>query len=347
MQHMDGPLSIAARPSDAPVNPPEPQPTSPALMDLTPGLVALRAELAQLLEDHALAPNTRRAYAADWADFERWCRRYSRRALPADPETVVLYLLDLDRAGRPPVTLTRRCAAIRLAHGSAHHPIPTSDELVRQTLRALRRKHGVAPKRQAAPLVTTLLRQVVTAMPEDTIRDVRDRALLLVGFAGALRRSELCAIDVEHLQENEDGYWLTVPASKTDQEGRGDRIALPRGQHQETDPVIALRRWLRLGAITTGPVFRGIDRWDHVALTRLDPGTAARIIKGAVAMAGLAPGRYSGHSLRAGLITSAVDAQVDDRTIQRQSRHRSRSGMDPYVRSRPSMRTSAAARVGL
>ncbi|HUY60850.1 MAG TPA: tyrosine-type recombinase/integrase [Candidatus Dormibacteraeota bacterium] len=337
------PPAVAVAATGRPFAPPrvgaaEPAPAGPAV---PPGV-------ADLLAAYALAPNTRRAYAADWRAFTAWGAGAGLTTLPATPTTLARYLQEADATGGvPPGTLTRRCAAIRLAHLTAGHPTPTAHELVRQTLRALRRKRGVAPRRQAAPLVTALLRQVLAAIPEDDLRGVRDRALLLVGFAGALRRSELCAVDVDHLEAADDGYWLRIPSAKSDPEGKGERVTLPRGQHQATDPVIALERWVHLAAITRGPLFRGIDRWGHLAATRLDPGTVARILKGAVAAAGLAPARYSGHSLRAGLITAAVDAQVDDRTIQRQSRHRSRSGMEPYVRSRPSIRTSAAARVGL
>jgi len=327
-------------------------------------------ERAELYIGAARAPNTVRGYEADWRHFEGWCARHHAPSLPADPRIVALYLTSLiegTRAGdghwverpRRVTTLDRRLSAIRHFHRSAGYELDASAPVLRDTWRGIRRTHGVAP-RGKAPTVTEFLRVLLETLPDDA-SGVRDRALLLVGFAGAFRRSELVAIDHEHCARHRDGIIITIPFSKTDQEGRADEVGLPYGAHPETCPVRALTDWLAVADITTGPVFRPITRHGHIAPTRLTDRGVALVIKRAVSAArdaarargnaalaeALDPARYAGHSLRAGFITSAAAAGVSESDIMRQSRHKRGDTLRKYIRHATVFRQNAAAKVGL
>jgi integrase len=317
----------------------------------------------------ARAPNTVRGYESDWRHFTGWCARHHAPSLPADPRLVALYLTSLaegrrdggDWIERPRrlTTLDRRLSAIRHFHRAAGHELDTRDPVLRDTWRGIRRTHGIAP-RGKAPTVTEFLRAMIDTLPMSS-SGVRDRALLLVGFAGAFRRSELVAIDHAHCARHRDGIIVTIPFSKTDQEGRADEVGLPYGAHPETCPVRALTDWLGLAEITEGPVFRPITRHGHIAPTRLTDRGVALVIKRAVSAArdaaiergntaladSMDPARYAGHSLRAGFITSAAAAGVSESDIMRQSRHKRGDTLRKYIRHATVFRQNAAAKVGL
>ncbi len=200
-----------------------------------------------------------------------------------------------------------------------------------------------------APALADDVRAMVAALPETTA-GARDRALLLLGFAGALRRSELVALDVADVDTTRaarEGLVVTVRRSKTDQEGAGQVVGLPRGQHAETCPDRALAAWLELAGIAAGPIFRAVDKAGRVRRTRLSGYDVARIVKRAAERAGLDPARYAGHSLRAGLATSAAIAGAEERDIMRQTRHQSVTVARRYIRDGSLFRRNAAGTVGL
>jgi len=188
--------------------------------------------------DAATAPATRRAYRSDWADFAAWCERHSLTALPAAPETVALYLAALAQVAKVS-TVGRRLTAIAKAHRAAGHDTPTKSEVIHLTMRGIRRTHGVAPT-QKAPAVLADLRAMLAVLPNNLL-GVRDRALLLLGFAGAFRRSELVSLDVTDLHFGERGLTVTLRRSKADQEGEGTVKGIPFGRHGLTCPVMAVR----------------------------------------------------------------------------------------------------------
>lgn len=189
---------------------------------------------------------------------------------------VALYLTERAETLRP-VTLTRRMAAISIAHQRHGYPSPTTEPRVREILKGIRRTHGTA-QREAAPAVIGEIRRMVARLPEGTA-GARDRALLLVGFAGALRASELVELDAADLEPSDRGLLLVLRRSKTDQEGRGDRVALPYGRETETCPVRALRGWLEVGGITDGPIFRPVDRHGRVGSGRLTTQAVSLVVK--------------------------------------------------------------------
>lgn len=291
----------------------------------------------------ARSENTRRAYRNDWARFSAWCAERGCSALPAAPYTVALYLTDLVGA-LSIATLGRHLVSIAQAHRAAGHPTPTTDAAVTTVWRGIRREHGTAQAQKAA-LVTADIRALVTALPEGPA-GLRDRAILLLGFAGAFRRSELVGLDVGDLVFTAEGLVVTLDRSKTDQEGEGVKVGIPRGRHPETCPVAAVEAWLAV----LGPgaaLFRSVDRFGRIGAARLADRDIARIVKRAAHSIGLDPSRFAGHSLRAGLATSAAQAGVEERAIMAQTRHKSVVVARRYIRDGSLFRTNAAAAVGL
>lgn len=188
---------------------------------------------------------------------------------------------------------------------------------------------------------------MVAALPEDLL-GARDRALLLVGFAGAFRRSELVGLDLSDLEWRSEGVVITLRRSKTDQEGAGNRKGLAFGRHPETCPVRALSTWLEAASIVEGPIFRGVNRHGELLPGRLTDRQVARMVKKRAAEAGIAHTEaLAGHSLRAGLATSAAMAGVSERDIMRQTGHRSVGMVRRYIREGELFRGNASASVGL
>ena len=320
-------------------------------------LAALDVQVQAHLEG-ALAASTRAKYQRAWEQFSSWCAGHGLAALPATPRTVTRYVSDLAQTTRPvtgrsalpltPSWIQLQLAAITLAHGAAGiRPAPTQELEVRLVMRGIRRQLGVAPRCEAAPLSVAQLREMVAATPEESLRDVRDHCVLLLGFAGALRRSEIAALDSSDVREVDGGLWLRIRRSKTDPEAAGQELGIPRGSHQETDPVIALQRWRRLAEIDSGPLFRVIDRRDHLLPERMSDRAVSRILARAARLAHLEIPDLSGHSLRAGFATAAAQAGATERAIANQTRHRSLTTLRRYIRRGTLFEENAAGMLGL
>lgn len=294
--------------------------------------------------DAATAPNTRRAYRSDWTDFTAWCEQNGLMALPSTPETVALYIGALAAVAKVS-TVQRRLTAIAKAHRAAGHETPTKSEAVHLTIRGIRRTHGVAPD-QKAPAVLADLRAMLAVLPNNLI-GTRDRALLLLGFAGAFRRSELVSLDVADLGFGERGMIVTLRRSKGDQEGEGAKKGIPFGRHMLTCPVTAIRDYMDMSQITDGALFRPVNRHGQIGKDRLGDKAVALVVKRAASAAGLDPSRYAGHSLRAGLATAAAAGGAQERDIMRQTGHRSVQMLRRYIRDGELFRDNAAASAGL
>src|SRR5262245_27911389 len=235
------------------------------------------------------AKNTLDAYAADWRHFSGWCDDHKRRALPASPETILCYVVDLvDRF--TVATIDRRLSSIGYYHKQARHGLPTKDPEVERTMRGIRRAKGIASNGKA-PILTPLLR-MVAALPDD-LSGLRDKAILLVGFAGAFRRSEIVDLQVRDVQISDAGLIITLRRSKTDQEGAGFTKGIPVGTSQATCPKYALEAWLQLAGITSGPIFRPVDRWGHVGKHALSSLGVARAVKRALTAIEVDTAEYS------------------------------------------------------
>lgn len=291
-----------------------------------------------------VAENTRRAYRSDWADFVAWCATTGVQAVPARPETVALYLAGRADALKP-ATLERRLVSIAMAHKTAGHESPTAAPEVRAVMSGIRRDKGIAPQ-QKAPLLIADLRTMVQRLPGN-VQGIRDQAVLLLGFAGGFRRSTIIGLDVGDLEFNSEGVTVTVRRSKTDQVGAGRKVGVPLGRHESTCPVAALRRWMIAAGINHGPLFRRVSRGGKVGSERLTAQSVARIMKCAAARAGLDPKRYGAHSLRSGLATSAAANGATERSIMRQTGHRSVVVLRAYIRGGSLYLENAAATAGL
>jgi site-specific recombinase XerD len=284
------------------------------------------------------APSTRKAYATDVRLFAVYCDARGVSALPALPETVAAYLASEAQSAKPS-TLSRRLAAIRYAHKLAGLDTPTDQEGVRATMRGIRRTLG-ASRNKKTPAVAPQVVRMVADMPAGLI-GLRDRALLLLGFAGAFRRSELVALDVADVAETESGLLVTIRGSKTDQERQGETIALARGRM--ACPVQALRAWLDAAAIEGGPIFRPINRGGTVRDSRLTCRSVANIVKAGAEPAGLDRAFYSGHSLRSGFLTSAAGNGASIFKMMDVSRHKSVDTLRGYVRDAELFKDHAGA----
>jgi site-specific recombinase XerD len=292
----------------------------------------------------ARAKNTVRAYRADWEHFVAWCQQQRRSSLPAEPSTVALYLAAFAQRRRI-TTLARRLVTLTEIHRARSYDPPTRHIAVRSVWEGIKRTHGVAARAKRPTLIQDIRDMV--AVLGNTPLGQRDKALLLVGFAGALRRSELVGLDVGHIQMTAQGMVLTVPFSKTDQEGRGRQVGIPFGNNLETCPVNAVSEWLKTGGITDGPVFRAVRANGSIARTRLVDRTVARVVKRTLLRLGRDPSHYAGHSLRAGLATQAAISGVSERVIQQQTGHRSLLILRRYIRSGELFRDNAAGKIGL
>jgi integrase len=270
---------------------------------------------------------TRTAYASDWQDFTAWCLARSATPLPAHQGLVAAYLSHLAQSGRKASTIGRRAAAIADRHKAAGYEKPTNAEGVKATLRGIRRSIGSASMGKA-PATHDLVGQMLAACPE-TLRGLRDRALLAFGFATAMRRSELVALCVEDLTETAEGYRVLIRHSKTDQEAQGQTIAVPHGYRRR--PVEHLKRWLEAAGIRSGPLFREVCR-GCVGEQALTAQVVALRIKRLAKLAGLDPATLSAHSLRSGYITSAARSGASIWKLADQSRHRSLDTLRGYVR---------------
>lgn len=307
------------------------------------------AALSTTAKGYALnsrAAATTRAYRTDLEHFARWCVARNACPLPALPEVVAEYVADMAGTYKP-ATIARRLAGVSVAHKLAGYETPTRAEVVRVVNTGVRRTLGTAPEQHNAAGIGEV-RRMVARLDLDSVAGLRDRALLLAGFALAARRSELVALQLSDLEQTAEGYKVTIRRGKTDQEGRGTTRALPYGTDPETCPVRALTAWITAAGITEGPIFRAVDRWGRVSDRPLSGQGVALVVKGAADRAGLDPSRYSGHSLRAGFCTTAAARGASERAIARQTGHAPNSTvLRSYIRHATVFTDNAAADLGL
>jgi len=290
------------------------------------------------------AENTLRGYTADWRDFCAWCEGHGLSPLPATPESVAAYIAEC--AGRLKVgSIQRRLNAIAEAHKATGLESPTHSAMVRNTMKGIRRTLGTAPAQKTAAL-TDDIRAMIDAT-DATLIGSRDRALILLGFAGAFRRSELVGLDVEDCTFGKDGLTVTLRRSKTDQEGVGRKVGIPYGANPDTCPVRNVQAWREQAGIEGGPLFRSINRHGQVQPGRLSGIDVARIVKKLAERAGLDPAKYAGHSLRAGHATTAAIGGASERSIMQQTGHRSVQMVRRYIRDGSLFRENSGGKLGL
>ena len=296
------------------------------------------------LTRRANAAATLRAYRTGWAQWRAYCAEHGHAPLSGRPEPVAFFLAHLSRTRRL-ATLRSRLAAIAAAHRVAGVELDTRHRFIRAVLGGLRREQSETPTRQAAPLLFEVLPRFLAVFDRRTPTGARDAALLLIGFGAALRRAELVALDAGDVEPVAQGLVIRLRRSKTDQAGRGQLLAIHRGTDPALCPVAALEAWLAFrGAIPAGAaLFTRVRKGGRVTDVRLSDQTVSRIIKRGAAALGIAG--FSGHSLRAGLATSAALAGADLAAIMEQTRHRSATVARSYIRNAEIWRNNVTARL--
>jgi integrase len=311
----------------------------------SPALVVRLQDQARDFAKASKSASTRRAYARAWRDFEIWCAGMRAQSLPVEPDMFILYVTHLANKPRSVSTIQQTVVAVSEAHRLKGLKPPTADEKVRAVWAGIRRTKSVAPKQKAA-LSTIDLRKMLNVLPDGS-RGCRDRAVLLLGFAGAFRRSEIAELDTRDISLTDDGLIVTLRRSKTDQEGEGRRIGIPFGLTTTTCPVLSLQHWLRERGTKDGPLFFEID-WDsQMTLRRMSGRAIARAVKRYGKAVGLDPTLLAGHSLRSGFATQAARNGASESAIMAQTGHRSSDMVRRYIRLGTLWHENAAKTLGL
>jgi integrase len=328
------------------------------VLDASSALARL-AQVAAEYVDRGQVESTRAAYESDWRHFGRWCEAHGVPGVLVDDgdvepvfdprpvlgSAVALYVADLADRGFKNATISRRLATIAQLHAAGGYPNPCGDAVVKAVWKGVRKRPGGQPDR-ATPLRLEDIAAMVDALGDDP-KGVRDRALLLVGFATSLRRSELVGLDVEDVTFNADYAIAIVRQSKTDKSGQGQKVVIPRGRHRQTCPLAALRAWLDIAQIASGPIFRGVDRHGNVAEQRLSGRGVERAVKAAAVLAGVDGDKLTGHSLRRGHVTTADSNGASRTAIKKQTRHSQDKMIDLYTEDREIVTNNSAFMLGL
>lgn len=291
------------------------------------------------------AQNTRKAYSSDWKEFSDWCEKNRVSSLPAEAETVVAYLSYLFKEGKKTSTIARKKSTISQAHAAAGCASPTAAQIVIDTMKGIKRELGIMRNKKSPILAEDIQR---FCEKKEDLKDLRDCALLLIGFSGAFRRSELISLNIEDVRFTREGIRVILRKSKTDQEGAGMEKGIAYGSNPDTCPVRILQDWIEAAQIKEGALFRQINKYGQVSEKRLSSShSVARIVKEYIKKIGLPISEYSGHSLRAGFATeaSANGASLDD--IMRQTGHRSVEMVREYIRKQNLFKNNASAKLGL
>lgn len=316
--------------------------------------VALPAALTEVDADRIAAAiaaarteSTRRIYAYTWGQWARWCAGRRLTPLPGDPAALCAYLTERAEAGIAMGSLDLACTAIRHVHRMHEVPDPVASETVRQVRLGLRRTYGIAPRQLARPLSTDDIRQIVSHIDRTTPPGIRDAAIILLGYASAMRRSEIIGLDLLDIREEPDGILVTIRKSKTDQEGHGQIVAVARGKHPTTDPVAAMAAWRKLRGHQPGPLFTRFYR-SQISVQALAGESVSRILRKRAYAAGLDAERITAHSLRAGHATTAALGGVPLVRIAAQTRHKDLSVLvNRYIRPLEALASTSSRDLGL
>lgn len=277
------------------------------------------------------ANHTIDAYESDWNDFCDWCRYHHQTSYPAKPETIVNYINDLADYAKAS-TIRRRISAISENYNASgdHVENPCRAWIVKEALIGLTRLKGTVQKGKT-PIYWEEIEEMIHRMDLSSLQALRDRAVLLLGFMGAFRRSELAGLDVEDIRKYPQGIVVTIRHSKTDQTSAGQQIGIPYLSHSPMDCIHALQEWLTAAGITSGPLFRSFLKNGKVSSRRLSDKSINLIVKKYAASIGLNPEMYGAHSLRHGFATYAALQGVEERLIMKQTRHRSVEMVRRYI----------------
>lgn len=325
-----------------------PSPAAVHAAPARPELTASDVERIAAAIEAELALSTRQTYAIAWRQWERWCSGRGLVPLPAAPEALAAFLTEKAESGLTFGTLDGYCSGIAHRHHREGFADPTASVVVRRVRRGLRRIMGVAPRRQAHPLTVTELSQIVSSIDADTAIGVRDRAIILVGYASAMRPGEVSAVNIEDIVRKPTGILINIRRSKTDRDACGQLVGVARGDNRLTDPIRALDDWLKIRPSEPGPLFTRVYWRNHPRPERLGPRAISRTVQERAIAAGFDGIPVSGHSLRAGhATTAAVNGAAIDR-IAAQTRHRDLGTLiNHYIRPAEAMMTTTSRDLGL
>jgi len=301
--------------------------------ELVTDLKALHEETLNNLKS-SKAINTIRAYKSDFKDFGAFCAKHSFRALPTAPKIVALYLTYLSGKDAKMSTLKRRLVSIGMIHKLKGHYLDTKHPIIIENLMGIKRVKGSIQKGKK-PILINHLKSIINAINQqkiDEIKKFRDKSLILIGFGGGFRRTELISIDHEDLEFVPEGVKITIKRSKTDQFGEGMVKGLPYFSNELYCPVINLKKWLELSNIKSGPIFRRFAKGSVLTKNRLTDQSVALLIKNYLNLAGIENSNFSAHSLRSGFATVAAESGADERSIMAMTGHKTTQMVRRYIR---------------
>ena len=294
------------------------------------------------------ANNTLRAYKSDFNDFRVFCAKHGFNSIPTEPKIISLYLTHLSSSSKIS-TLRRRLVSIGVVHKLKGHYLDTKHPIIIENLIGIKRKKGSIQKGKK-PILINHLKQIINIIDQQKIEEIkklRDKSLILVGFGGGFRRSELISIDCEDLEFVEEGVKITLKRSKTDQFGEGMIKGVPYFSNEKYCPVINLKNWINLSQIKTGPIFRRFTKGSILTSHRLTDQSVVLIIKEYLKLAGIENKNFSGHSLRSGFATVAAESGADERSIMAMTGHKTTQMVRRYIREANLFKNNALNKVKL
>jgi len=315
--------------------------------NLTTDLKLLHEETLNNLK-HSKANNTLRAYKSDFKDFGIFCAKHGFNSLPTEPKVVSIYLTYLSKTSKIS-TLRRRLVSISMVHKLKGHYLDTKHPIIIENLMGIKRVKG-SIQRGKKPLLINHLKLIIKVINEQNIEEIkkiRDISIILIGFGGGFRRTELVSLDHEDLEFVPEGLKISIKRSKTDQFGEGMIKGLPYFSNEDYCPVINLKKWLELSKIKTGPIFRRFTKGLSVTNNRLTDQTVVLLIKNYLNLAGIDNANYSGHSLRSGFATVAAESGADERSIMAMTGHKTTQMVRRYIRDANIFKNNALNKIKL
>ncbi len=314
---------------------------------LTTDIKALHEETLNNLKS-SKANNTLRAYKSDFKDFGGFCVKHGFKPMPTDPKIVSLYLTHLSKTSKIS-TLRRRLVSIGMVHKIKGHYLDTKHPIIIENLMGIKRVKGSIQKGKK-PILISHLKQIINTINEQDAEEIvklRNKTLILVGFGGGFRRTELISIDHEDLEFVDEGVKITLRRSKTDQFGEGMIKGLPYFTNKTYCPVTNLKNWIKLSKIKTGPIFRRFAKGSVLTRHRLTDQTVVLIIKDCLRLAGVENHNFSGHSLRSGFATVAAESGADERSIMAMTGHKTTQMVRRYIKEANIFKNNALNKIKL
>ena len=294
------------------------------------------------------AVNTLRAYKSDFKDFGAFCAKHRFNSMPTEPKIVSLYLTHLSKSSKMS-TLRRRLVSISMVHKIKGHYLDTKHPVIIENLMGIKRLKGTIQKGKK-PILINHLKSIINVINEQKIEEIkkaRDKSIVLIGFGGGFRRTELVSLDHEDLEFVPEGLKITIKRSKTDQFGEGMIKGLPYFDNELYCPVTNLKKWLELSKIKDGPIFRRFAKGLSVTKNRLTDQTVVLLIKNYLSLAGIDNSNFSGHSLRAGFATVAAESGADERSIMAMTGHKTSQMVRRYIREANIFKNNALNKIKL